>query len=380
MLHLPRACCLALALVGSAAVAAETPRPVVAVLDFEVSGATPLESEAVNASVARGLRELDVFQVLTSGDVRQLLAIERSRLLVGLSDQSSRVPFSEALGAKHVVAGTVRSQDGQVTAELRLLDTVNGKVVAQKVAGPAKLAEVVRAVKALAQELVSPLLDSEQGALLVRSSEPGAEIRVDDVLRGSTPLAKPIQMARGTHRLELRKDGFISQLTPVRIEPSQTRVEDVQLVPSPDYAEAYRQRHGRLRVGAWISTAVAVGALGGALVLDRTTDAAFQSEFLPRKLALSGGDTSKLSPAQYGVFQSCMTAQRATCSEQASALSSQLAVQQYLTWGLVGLGAIATGTASYLWLTGEDPNRYTKLVTGVSVGPGSATVALSGAF
>ena len=133
-------------------------------------------------------------------------------------------------------------------------------------------------------------------------------------------------------------------------------------------------------MGAWISTAVAVGALGGALMLDRTTDAAFQSEFLPRKLALSGGDTSKLTPTQYGVFQSCMTAQRATCSEQASALSSQLAVQQYLTWGLVGLGAIATGTASYLWLTGEDPNRYSKLVTGVSVGPGSAAISLSGAF
>src|SRR5262249_15724835 len=45
--------------------------------------------------------------------------------------------------------------------------------------------------------------------------EPGAEIAVDDIPIGSTPLAKPLLVNTGTHRLTAKKPGFASAETTI---------------------------------------------------------------------------------------------------------------------------------------------------------------------
>src|SRR4051794_4984621 len=100
-----RAGALALALWGSAVFAAEPERPALAVLDFEAKGPSTLEAEAVTAGAVRGIRELDVFNVLAAADVRELLAIERTKLLMGGEDSGAQLPLAEALGARHSVVG-----------------------------------------------------------------------------------------------------------------------------------------------------------------------------------------------------------------------------------------------------------------------------------
>ncbi|MBX5482410.1 MAG: PEGA domain-containing protein [Myxococcaceae bacterium] len=374
-----RAWAVVLAIWGSAAAAENAPRPTLAVMDLEAKGPPPLQVEAVTAGVVRGIRELDVFNVLAAEDVRQLLAIERSRQLLG-GDASAKLPLVDVLGARDTVVGTVRGTADALTVELRLLDTASQKVRAEKTLGPAPLQQVLKDVGGIAQELLGPLLQEQQGRLVVQASEEGAELRVDDVLRGSTPLKEPLTLPRGTHRLEVRKDGFITAIEPVQIQPDATAVKELRLVPSPDYAEAWKQRHGRLRVGAWISTVVAVGAIGGAVFLDRTADTAYRQEFLPRKYALDGTGGSTLSdPEQQRVFAQCLTDQRTVCTEQTRAVAGDIAARQYGTIGLASLGAIATGVAAYLWLTGEDPNRYSKLVAGVTLGSTNG-FAVAGSF
>lgn len=365
---------------GSAASAAEVARPTLAVFDLEARGADPLKAQAVTVGVVRGVRQLDVFQVLSADDVRQLLAIERSRQLMG-SGGNDLSPVNEALGARHAITGSLTSVGEKLQVELRLLDTSNGKVLSQKTLGPVVLADLVRDVPNLSQELVSPLLMEQQGTLLVRSSEEASEVVVDEVLRGSTPMKEPLPLPRGAHRLEVRKDGFISQTVPVRVEPGEVTTQDVSLVPSPDYAEAYKQRHGRLRIGAYITTVVAVGAFGGALLLDRNTDESYRNEFLPRRAAL---DESAVNPTfasaqQEATYAGCLGAGRVTCSTQMEDLVGRLRTQQFATAGLVGVGVISTGVATYLWLTGEDPNRYSRLVASVRFGD-SPGLALGGTF
>lgn len=378
---------LAVGLVAGTARADE--RPLLAVFDLEAHGADPLQVQASSQAVVRGLRDLDAFQVLSAEDVRQMLAIERGRQLVGVSVNQDASALGKTLGAKHVVVGSLTRVGKGLTVDLRLLDAQEAKVISHRSLGPvADMAKVATTLPGLAQELVGPLLAAEQGELLVRAREESAEVLVDGTLVGTTPLGA-FKLPRGQHRLEVRKEGFISQSTPVRIEHDQVRVQDVVLVPSPEFAEAWKERHGRLRLGAYIATGVAVAALSGGILLDRlSTQPKYDNEFVPRQLWLrtQAGSGSQATPPSIAnnpgaakIWTDCGS-DPTGCAQTASDLQGQIKLQQGLTVGLIGVGVVAAGTATYLWLTGKDPNRYSGLVAGVATDGKTSGFALSGSF
>jgi len=365
---------LATLLAPGAAVAAETGRPPLVVMDLDAKGVLPLQAEAATQGVVRGLRELDAFQVLSATDVRQLLAIERGRQLLG-TESGGTSELARALGARHAVTGTMTKVGTGLQVEIRLLDTTEQKVLAQKTAGPVPRIEALASqLPTLSQELVAPLLQAQQGELWVRSNEEASEVMVDDVLLASTPMRAPVKLSRGGHRVVVRKDGFIAQARTVRILPEQVNTEEFSLMPSADYVEAYRDRHGRQRVGAFIFTGVAVAGIGGAVLVDRLlTEPTYQRKFLPLKASADGVVASKLpsqisgDPELYALYSQCGM-QPAACQETLATLRGQLFAAQLTTVGLAAVGAIATGVSSYLWLTGKDPNRYASVVATVSVG------------
>ncbi len=375
-------CCLALALLLPGRVGATEERPPLVVLDLATHGAGLPEAQAATLNVVRGLRALDVFQVLSAEDVRQLLALERSRQLFG-AEGSGNLQLSRALGAQHTVVGSLSHAGGGLSVELRLLDVSGGSVVSQKTFGPvAGLEQLAPELPGLAQALLAPLLRERQGSLLVQASEEGAEVLVDDALLGSTPLPAPLPLAQGVHRLVVRKDGFISQSAAVRIEPTQLARQQVTLLPSPDYAEAYRQRHGRLRIGAYLATGLAAGAFAGAYLLDQKSSAPlYRDEFLPRQLALRGSvpEPGQLEAKAQAVYAACGQDETA-CRTKLDALGARLTRQQWGTAGLAALGLGAGVTAAYLWLSGEDPNRYSGLVAGGGAGSAGPSVSLGGSF
>jgi TolB-like protein len=365
---------------------AEAERPLLVVMDLQSLGATDLQSQAASSGAVRGLRQLDVFQVLSAEDVRQLLAIERTRQLAGLSAEGVG-SLARSLGARHAVVGSLSRVESQLRLELRLLDTQEGKVVAQKAHGPVQTFEdVARAVPDLAQELVAPLLQAQQGGLLVQASEEASEVLVDDVLVASTPMTSAHKLSRGAHRLTVRKDGFIAQARTVRVEPDQTAVEAVTLLPSPDFAQSWQRRYGPQRLLAWASAGVAVAALGGALALDRLgSESLYRNEFLPRQLTLTGADADAVAQANLSAPQDTLRVQcglDVTACQQAAAASQQrLRTQQWVTAGMAGLGALATAGSLYWFFTGEDPGRYSGLVASPLVtGGGGAGLALGGSF
>ena len=374
---------------GAVARAADT-KPPLMVLELDAKGATALQAEAATLSVARGLRELDVFSVLSSADVRQLLAIERSKQLVSGSSAAGLSSLGTALGARNAVVGSVTKLGAGLSVELRLLDTTTSRVISQRAFGPAPLEKLAQALPGLAQELVGPLLQDQQGTLLVRGKEEGAEVYVDETLVASLPMLKPALLPRGNHRVALKKNGFITQTLSVRIEPDQLRLEEVTLVPSPEYEDAYRKRNGALRLGASLATAGAVLAVGGAIVLDRlSTEPLYREQFLPRQVWLEehtgakptqgGAGQFQSDPQALAAYQSCV-GQAQGCRDKATQLQNQIRLQQYAEIGLGVIGVAAAATAVYLWVTGEDPNRYSHLNAGVSFGGSGPTVALSGQF
>lgn len=367
---------------------AETGKPTLVVMDLEAKGATPLQADAATQSVVRGIRELDVFQVLSALDVRQLLAIERNRALLGSADPNGgggAAAVARSIGAEHVVVGGVTRVGSGVQVELRLLDTAKGLVVAHKSFGPVeKMEQVAVGLPALAQELVTPLLQAEQGMLQVECQEEGADVSVDNVVIASTPMRVPYKLARGAHRVQLKKDGFIAQARTTRIEPERLTVEQFVLIPSADYADSYRLRHERLRVGAWIATGVAVAALGGAVALDRvSTEPLYQDDFYPRKLSLDGATPTQArrllrSELAFQAYQEC-GAETFVCGQRASELAGRLLGQQVASVALGVVGVGASITATYLWLTGKEPGRYSGLVAELRIGPGPGLV-VAGSF
>ncbi len=380
--------CMLVAGVARAEGPAQT-RPPLMVLSIEPKGVAANQADAATVAVLRGLRELDVFQVLSAEDLRQLLAIERNRQLYGV-EGSGIGDFAQAMGARHAVLGSMLVVGDQLQVELRLVDTAGSKVLAQKTLGPVKaIADVAAQLPALAQEVVAPLLQAQQGALLVRTREEGAEVLVDDQLVASTPMREPVKLSRGQHRLQVRKDGFIAVSQPVRIEPDQTELQDVALLPSADYAEAYALRHGRLRTGAWIATGVALVTFTGAIALDQlATEPLYQQSFLPRQQFLraqagltdsqSKPDAIAQDPRLSQAWDDCAS-DPVQCRDVTQRMGTQVLVQQIGTAGLAVLGAGAAGVATYLFITGKDPNRYSNVVASFSVGPTPGFV-LSGQF
>jgi hypothetical protein len=376
---------------ADATVQATQARPPLLVLDLEARGGGVPEAQAATINVVRGLRDLDVFQVLSADDVRQLLALERTRQLSGAKGESALSELGKALGANNAVVGSVTRAGGRFQVEIRLLDVATQKVLNQKTLGPvASVSEIAAALPGLAQELVSPLLRDQQGFLLVKTREEAAEVLVDDTLVGSTPLKAPITLSRGLHRLQIRKDGFIAQTRSVRIEPNQTRVEDVDMVPSPDYASAYKDRNGRMRVGAWIATGVAVVSISATIWLGVSAHSQYNNDFYPRQQWLLGatGQAPQTKPASVASnptasanWDQCTAKGSQYCYTQAQDSGNSIKTLQWITAGTAVVAVAATGVAVWLWVSGKDPNRYADVVAGVAPNAdGGATFAIAGRF
>src|SRR4051794_22918163 len=107
-------------------------KPGIAVFDLKGIDTRPSEPEAASAAVARGLRELDAFEVQSSDDLRQLLSIERQKQMIGMENDTNVSAAAQALGVRHFVVGTVTRTSAGLSAELRLLDPKESKVVAQR--------------------------------------------------------------------------------------------------------------------------------------------------------------------------------------------------------------------------------------------------------
>ncbi len=361
-------------------------KPILLAFDLEGKGVGKLESEAASQAVVRGLRELEVFEVMSAADVRQLLAIERTKQLLGVdSDTSNFSDLGSVFGARHAVAGTMSRVGEEMRVEIRLLDNSDRKVLGQKSLGPVtRIEQVATALPGLAQELVGPLLDAQRGELLVRTNEEAVEVLVDDVLVASTPMQTAVKLPRGQHRVQVRKDGFIAQSRGTRVYPEQVSTEEFLVIPSPDYAEAFAERHGRLRLGAWLATGAAVGLLGGGFLLDRYgSEPLYSREFLPRQLALNNvtqlPTEVESDPELLSRYSAC-GGNVALCQIDAKRFGDQLLLQQVATASMVVLGVASAATAGYLFITGKDPNRYANLVAGLSASPEGGSFVLSGRF
>lgn len=103
----------------------------------------------VSGVAARG----DRARVYSAADVAQLAALAVDQQLTGCSSEACLAEVGDALGARYVVFGTVRTVAGQRRLELRLFDVTDSNIVARADTAARDKAALLDATPALAEEL-----------------------------------------------------------------------------------------------------------------------------------------------------------------------------------------------------------------------------------
>jgi tetratricopeptide (TPR) repeat protein len=113
------------------------------------------------------------------------------------------------------------------------------------------------------------MLKQRTAHLLVTSNVAGAEILIDDVSVGKTPVAAPLLVDAGVHRVVAKHDGYVSHTDRVILAGGDEQTLAVTLNPQPEESQtivvrerAPEEESHTLMIAGWVTTgALAAGAI-----------------------------------------------------------------------------------------------------------------------
>jgi hypothetical protein len=282
-----------------------------------------------------------------------------------------------ALGVDYLVSGKVsrlaasRDAPETLSIELTLSAVKSGQREGSAIETGRSEADLLGRVGRAVSRLVARVLTSRSGTLVVAATESGALVKVDEQVKGTTPLQGAIALPAGPHALAVEKQGFVAFQKEVQVLPGKLAEERAVLVPSPDFIREYESRQRKLRTGAWIATGVAVAGVAAAVLLQADASRLYGNDstagtFLYDRRKLLDGVTT-----EGGV----------DLRAQAVTLQGEISQRETLSWVAVGVGAASAVAATWLWIAGDDPERYARYRTGVVAGvaprPGGLMASLS---
>jgi len=231
-----------------------------------------LRSRGLDADLAASLTELIVREVDRSGlfttisldDIRAMLQHAENSNMLGCDDAACLAEIGGALGVELLLAGSVGRIGSTHVISMRLIDVKQSRVlVRQEKTVQGEVDDLIGASRQAVSRLLQPLMDRAAGELALTCVEEGAEVYVDDMMIGTTPL-EPRTIPGGFHTIKVKKDSFIVFGRDVLVRPEQTTRLDVELIPSPDFVARYRARANTYRALAWTFTGLALAAAGTA--------------------------------------------------------------------------------------------------------------------
>src|SRR5512138_425541 len=80
-------------------------RPKLAVLDFAANGASKELPSAATSAAANEIEKLGVFRITTAEAIRDMLAFEKQRQMLGCTDGGCMAEVGGALGVDYIVSG-----------------------------------------------------------------------------------------------------------------------------------------------------------------------------------------------------------------------------------------------------------------------------------
>ena len=175
-------------------------------------------------------------------------------------------------------------------------------------------------------------------------AEEGALVKVDGQAKGSSPIKGRLPLSWGPHLLEVEKTGFVTYTEDISIPARSALAKSIALVPSNDFIERYEGSAKKMRVGAWLTTGLAVVGIGTAVAFNQMSSTT-ETKFLAARSAYSSGTI----PAN-------TTADRLLSDMKD--LSNKGSSQVFIARLGLGIGAAALALATYFWVAGDDPHKY----------------------
>ena len=278
--------------------------------------------------------------MISREDIRNMLSFEKDKQGLGCeANEACLAEIGGALGVEYVIAGSLAKIGDTLVLSLALNNTRTAAVenrVTENVAG--KGDALIGAIGRNAKVLVSKILKGREGYLVLTVAETGAVVKIDGQIRGTTPVRGRMTLTWGPHLLEVEKAGFVAYSEDISVPNRQVLAKNVALVPSTDFIDGYESHAKKMRVGAWITSGLAVAAIGTAAALNNwssRTETAFT--------AAKNSYAQSNSLSDYNHMKT---------------LSSQGSTQVALARIGLGVGVAAVAAAAYFWVAGDDPHKY----------------------
>jgi len=239
-----------------------------AVLDLEAAGVDRALAKNLTQILSTEVKRIEGATVIGRDDVAAMLQYEADKQNLGCSeDQTSCLAeLGDALGVRRIVIGQVGKVGDSYVVNLRLVQTEQ-VVVENRVTETYRGREEVllQAVPHAARKLLGIELD-DPGTVVVTSPEAGAEVYVDGVLKGVTPLPPLTGISTGRHELVVKKGHFYDWRSDIYVGPGETASLWTELEKTPDeFYETWWFWTGVSAAGvaAVLGTAAAVGGYAG---------------------------------------------------------------------------------------------------------------------
>ena len=258
--------------------------------------------------------------------------------------------LGRAVGAKHLLATTVSSVDGDTVLHMRLIDSQKSKVLSRKEGKSSEYdGELVKAVEAITRITLAPIFAHLQGKIQVEVSEEGANVLLDGEQLGVSPI-DPFMGTGGYHLLTITKEGFIRHQETIQIQGGDLIERMIKLRPSQEFLNRYRKRNQTYRRIAWSTTAATVATLASTIAFT-----ILQKNKEDDRDAVANA-FNNLPPNEQTVERQEETAAQVRKLDNDAKANRNIAA-------ISGAGAGASLiTALYFWIFGENPTRYDEFV------------------
>lgn len=311
----------------------------IAIMTIQASGVPEEYAEGLTETIATTVQRTGVFETISPRQLSSLLAYEKRKELLGECVQEScYVQIAKTVKAEHLVAGSVAKVGSKLTLNLVLIDAAEGKALERNNRESAGASNLLDDARSAVIVLLQPILKARRGYLKVAVNVPDAEIVVDDEQRHEG-VGQVIALAAGPHVLKVKRDGFYATSADVFVRPGRVSAEDVKLIPAKETIEDYESSASVMRWAAYGTAVVAAGAaVASGVFYARASD---DKNFVDRYSSALAVDRRLIGTP-----------------EEAQLRSDSFGTNQTLYLSLLGTAVISGGVSLFLWLTGDDPDRY----------------------
>ncbi|MCP4137282.1 MAG: PEGA domain-containing protein [bacterium] len=192
----------------------------VAVMNFANYGGGGMKylSNAIPESISSALAESGDIRVIERRQLGKLvdeIALEQS----GLVDTGDVSRAGQMAKSDYLILGSISGNPGNITVTMKVVEVASGKILVGKVIR-APLANVFDKANQAARSMAAVISGKGIGKISVYSSPSGAEVHIDGILVGKSPVIG-YKVTMGSHEVVVSKDGYIEYDTSVSVSKNE---------------------------------------------------------------------------------------------------------------------------------------------------------------